>query len=229
MNTANRRFVRLLIVTLLAWLAPTAVADSPLGAVQDSHQSQPAHPGEGAVPEAHGEAGHAVHGEILPPLEQGLAPAITAIVVFLVVLGVLGKFVWPKISQGLKEREEKILSEIRQAELAQQQAKASLEQYERSLAEARAEARRILEETKAQEQRMKADLRAQADLEVARLKEQARQDIESAKRAALAEVAREASSLATLMAGKILAREIRPDDDERLLRESISELQAQST
>lgn len=226
MNTAIRRLVSLLILSL-AYSA--ARADLPAASVQDSHQAQPAHGVEGAVEAGHSDEGHAVHGEILPPPEQGLAPAITAIVVFLIVLGVLGKFVWPKISQGLKEREEKILSEIRQAELAQQQAKASLEQYERSLAEARAEARRILEETKAQEQRMKADLRAQADLEVARLKDQARQDIEAAKRAALAEVAREASSLATLMAGKILAREIRPDDDERLLRESISELQAQST
>ena len=54
-------------------------------------------------------------------------PAITAIVVFLVAFTVLATVVWPKITKGLDERNEKILSEIRAAEAAQAKAKAAKE------------------------------------------------------------------------------------------------------
>lgn len=199
------------------------------GAVEQHTEGLESHVG-GAVHDDHGAAGGHGDGHApakpIPSVLEGLMPALTALLVFGVVLAVLGKVVWPKIAKGLQEREEKILSEIRAAELARQHAKESLEQYEKSLAEARAEARRILEETKAQEQKMKADLRAQADAEVARMKEQARLDIDSAKRAALSEVYTEAAALATRMAGKILQREITPGDEQRMLQESLSELQA---
>jgi F-type H+-transporting ATPase subunit b len=71
-----------------------------------------------------------------------VATAITALVVFAVVFAVLATKVWPTITKGLDERANKITGEIEAAENARKQAKDALEQYQQSLKQARAEARR---------------------------------------------------------------------------------------
>ena len=88
---------------------------------------------------------------------------LVAIGVFAVVFVILAKAVWPKILGGLKDRENKIREEIEGAELARQQAKDALEQYQQSLAQARAEAQKMIETTKAQQATLAAELRAKAD------------------------------------------------------------------
>src|ERR1044071_5193507 len=106
----------------------------------------------------------------MPTFNQGIASAITAILVFALVLAVLATKVWPVITKALDERAEKIKSEIAAAEAARKQAKDALEQYERSLADARAEAQRMLEKTKAQQQALADELKAKADVELNAMK-----------------------------------------------------------
>lgn len=161
----------------------------------------------------------------LPTVKQGLATGVTGIVVFLLVLAVLGAKVWPTITRALDQRAEKIKEEIEAAELAQQQAKEALQQYEKSLAQARAEAQKMLDDAKAQQQAIAADLKAKADVELNAMRERAKRDIDAAKRAALAEIYSETSSLATSIASKILQKEIRPQDQQRLVDESLAEFQ----
>ncbi|MBL9031688.1 MAG: F0F1 ATP synthase subunit B [Phycisphaerae bacterium] len=160
----------------------------------------------------------------IPGIKEGIAPMVTALVVFAVVLAVLSKTAWPKISKGLDERAEKIKDEIAAAEAARKQAKDALDQYERSLADARAEAQRMLEKTKAEQQALANDLRAKADAELSALKDRARKDIEAAKRDALAEIYAAAADLSTSIASKILRREVTPRDQQRLVEESLAEL-----
>lgn len=170
-------------------------------------------------------AGHAPAG-VLPTVEQGIVPMIVSLLVFAVVFAILAAKVWPAISGGLRAREEKIRQAIEEAELAQQQAKEALQQYEKSLAQARAEAQKMLDDAKAQQQAIAADLKAKSDVELNAMRERAKRDIDSAKRAALAEIYAETSSLAASIAGKILQKEIRPQDQQRLVDESLAEFQA---
>lgn len=171
------------------------------------------------------EGGHEPAG-VIPTVYQGLIPMITAIVVFGIVFFILSAKVWPIITKGLKEREQKILQEIEAAEEARRQAKDALESYERSLAEARAEAQKILEDTRSQQQKFAADLRAKADAELVVMRERAMRDIESAKKTALAEIYAQGASLATMMAAKILQREVSDQDQARLVEESLAELRS---
>lgn len=170
-------------------------------------------------------AGHGPAG-VLPTVEQGIVPMIVSLLVFAVVFAILAAKVWPAISGGLRAREEKIRQSIEEAELAQQQAKEALQQYEKSLAQARAEAQKMLDDAKAQQQAIAADLKAKSDAELNAMRERAKRDIDSAKRAALAEIYAETSSLAASIAGKILQKEIRPQDQQRLVDESLAEFQA---
>lgn len=201
------RFLRHLALAPAAtalWLVPAGVALAAEEAGHDAHAHEPA--------------------GVIPTIQQGLIPMITAIVVFLVVLFVLTTKVWPKITAGLKDREDKILHEIEAAEEARRQAKDALESYERSLAEARAEAQKILEDTRGQQLKYAADLKAKAETEVAGMRERAMRDIESAKKTALNEIYTQSATLATMVAGKILQREVGDRDQSKLVEESLAEL-----
>lgn len=223
------------LACLTLWLSPLA---SPAPA-QPGHETPAATNAEHAAPETAGAQGehaaggeHAAEGEhpapagVIPTVYQGLIPMITALVVFCVVLFVLNTKVWPVITKGLKDREDKILQEIEAAEEARRQAKESLESYERSLAEARAEAQKILEDTRGQQQKFAADLKAKAEVELAGMRERAMRDIESAKKTALGEIYTQSATLATMVAGKILQREVGDADQKRLVEESLAELRS---
>jgi F-type H+-transporting ATPase subunit b len=157
------------------------------------------------------------------PLE-GIMPLLATWIVFGAVSAVLIFKVWPRILGGLTEREEKIKNEIRSAEQARQQANDALEQYQKNLAEARAEAAQMIERTKQEQRRLAEELRAKSEREVTDLKQRAMQDIEGAKRAALAEIYGQMAGLATQVAGKILEREINPDDHRALVDDAVGKL-----
>ncbi len=151
-------------------------------------------------------------------------PAVTALVVFLLAFGFLYMKVWPKIAQGLEDRENKIRQEIESAEQAREQAKAALAEYERSLASAREEANAMIVKAKADAKAAGEQLRARNEADLVELKLRATRDIDSAKAAAIGELHTQATMLAADIAGKILAREITAEDQQRLINESLDEL-----
>jgi F-type H+-transporting ATPase subunit b len=161
----------------------------------------------------------------IPSMKQGLATGVTALVVFALIAAFLGLFIWPKIGGALDDRANKIREEIEAAEMARSQAKDALEQYQQSLSQARAEAQKEIDKARAQAQVIAADLRANADRELSAMREKALRDIDSAKRSAVAEVYEQSTQLATTMAGKILQRNVTTQDTQRLLDESLAQLQ----
>ena len=165
---------------------------------------------------------------VLPPMNEGLAAAITTLLVFALVFFILYVKVWPMIIKGLDERASKIREEIAAAEAARQQAKDALDEYEKSLSQARAESQQMLEDTKSQQAELASQLRAKADQELNAMRERAKRDIEAAKRTALSEIYTESVALASTMASKILQREISVTDQQNLVNESLAEMKAKS-
>ncbi len=165
---------------------------------------------------------------VLPDAKGGIAPAVTTLIAFAIVFFFLYAKVWPKITKGLEERSAKIREEIAAAEAARKQAKMALDDYESSLSEARAEAQKMLEETKAQQVALAAELRAKADIELNAMRDRAKRDIEAAKRTALNEIYAQSVALSTTMASKILGRAITPGDQQKLIEDSLAEMQARS-
>ena len=158
------------------------------------------------------------------PMSVELLPLITSLVVFLLFFTVLSRVVWPKISQGLDDRQNKIREEITSAEEAREQAKAALAEYESSLKDARQEAVEVVAKAKADAKAAADELRERNQAELADMKLRAREEIDGAKRAAIAELHNEAGVLASTIAGKILQREISVDDQQRLVDEALREL-----
>ncbi len=218
---ARDQFLQISIgLSSIALPAPFTLAQE--GHEQDTHAADTHAADTHAADGAHG-GDHEVVGAI-PTTEQGIATGITALLVFILVLAVLGAKVWPAISKGLDEREKKIRDEIEAAEAARMQAKDALASYEKSLSEARAEAQQMLDAAKADQQKLTAELKAKADTELSAMKERAKREIESAKRAAVAEIYAESANLATSIAGKILGREVNAQDQQHLVNEAVAEL-----
>ena len=71
--------------------------------------------------------------ESADPTVAELAPAITTLVVFGIVILILFTKVWPKITSGLDERQTKIRQEIEAAEASQAEARAAMEELSSSL------------------------------------------------------------------------------------------------
>ena len=157
-------------------------------------------------------------------LDLNWLPAITTLVVFLLAFGFLYVKVWPKIIKALDDRERKIRDDIEAAETAREQAKAALAAYEEELAGAREEAGKIIAKAKVDAKAVAEQLRTRNETDLAEMRDRATREIENAKRTALTELHGEAANLAAEIAGKILQRQITPQDQQRLIDESLREL-----
>lgn len=153
-----------------------------------------------------------------------ILPALTALVVFLVLAAILYVKVWPVITKGLDDREAKIRGEIKAAEEARKQAHAAQAEFERKLAEARDEASRLITQARSEAQRQAEALRAKMEQEMQERLSRASAEIEAAKRQAVLDVHAQTAALATAIAGRILKREITATDQQRLVDESLQEL-----
>src|ERR1035441_7802978 len=110
---------------------------------------------------------------------------IIGAICFIVVFGMLGKILLPRIQQTLAERTEKIEGGLARSEEAQAEATALLEQYRQQLAEARHEAARMREEAREQGAQIIAEMREQAQAEARRVTESAQAQIEAERQQAL--------------------------------------------
>lgn len=180
----------------------------------------------------HGEAGHGGgHDEHeAPPLINPLVwEMIWTIVVFIIFFAVLSIVVWPKILGGLKAREDKQRTDLLGAEKAKADAEKALAEYTEKLAEARKEAQSIVAEARAAAQQAANADKAKIEAEVAAMKASAKADIASAKEQALADIYTQAASLSTMIAGKILQREINEADQQSLVSESVEQFKANAS
>ena len=160
------------------------------------------------------------------PMAWTPLPAFTGIGVFLIALIVLWWKVWPVITQGLDDRNDKILSEIKAAEDARAQAKDAQENLALEIDTARKDAQERIANARVESERLFDEMKAKNERELAERISRANADIETARKAAVAELHAQAVDLATTISTRILGREINAIDQAALIEESIRELDA---
>jgi F-type H+-transporting ATPase subunit b len=142
------------------------------------------------------------------PLVPTWPELIIGIIVFVVVFGVLGRMLLPRITKTLSEREDAIQGGINRADEAQAEAQALLEQYRQQLSDARQEASRIRAEAQEQGAQIIAELRERAEGEARRITESAQSQIEAERQQALISLRTEVGSLATELASRIVGESL---------------------
>lgn len=160
-----------------------------------------------------------------PPLLQvDIGSAICNIAIFLGVLGILSKFVWPAILGGLQAREQKIHGDLEAAEKANQEAKTLLADYQAKLDDAATQVQSMLasarKDAEASAQRIMDAAKEDAD----RQRERALSEIETAKKVAISELAGQTSDMAIHVAKQVVGRELKADDHAELIRQSLERL-----
>ena len=142
------------------------------------------------------------------PLLPSWPEFIIGTILFLLVFGVLGKLLLPRVQKTLAERTEQIEGGLARSEEAQSEARQLLEQYRAQLDEARHESARMREEAREQGAQIIADMREQAQAEARRVTESAQAQIQAERQQALTALRAEIGTLATELASKIVGESL---------------------
>jgi F-type H+-transporting ATPase subunit b len=172
-----------------------------------------------------GHAADAAGSSQAPPLLSfDVGSAFCNLVIFLGVLLILSKFVWPVILQGLKDREDKIFDELANADRANADAKKILSEYQSKLDDAATQVQSILTEARNDASASGQRIVEEAKQEAERQRERALSEIETAKKVALADLAGQTSDLAIGVAQQVIGRELKAEDHAELIRQSLDRL-----
>lgn len=228
MNATRRFHWLLMLILALGVPAMPAVAQED-HAPQQQSTSEPSSSestGDHATTEsAGGDHGSPAEGDSPPLLNVTPGQYFWTLLLFLALLFVLGKWVWPPILQSLQQREQKIRDDLTQAEQANQQAQDTLAQYKQQLAEAQRESQKIIDQSRQEAQQLANQWKEQTQQELNQMRQRAEQEIRAAKEQAVSELYEQSATLATQVAGRILQREINADDQQELIEQSLRELE----
>ncbi len=154
-----------------------------------------------------------------------LGNIVWTLITFFVVLGVLGKFAWGPILSALQKREEFIRDSLTQAKRDREDAGQQLKEYTEKLVAARAEATAIVDEGRRDAEVLKRKIEDDAKVEAQASLDRAKREIALATDTAVKELYTIGAKLATEVAGKIIRKELNAGDHERLISESIDDLE----
>jgi F-type H+-transporting ATPase subunit b len=180
-----------------------------------------------AAPPAHKEGEAASAGETIAEEKKDImepqAPlAIWTLIVFLCLMGVLGKFAWKPLMKALEERESHLEHVLNDTEKARNEAEALAAQHRKELALAADQVRALIKEATVAANSIIQ--KAQAEAEESR--KRAEREIVGAKDQALMEIWSQTADLAVSVAGKVLGKELGESDHRRLVEMAMGELPA---
>lgn len=150
--------------------------------------------------------------------------AVWTLVIFLAVILVLGKFAWGPMLSGLQRREQFIRDSLEQAKRDREQAEAQLEEYNKKLDTATADALKVVEEGRRDAEVVKERIEEKARSEADQMVDRAKREIDLAKQAAIKELYETSITLGSDIASRVLKREMNAQDHEDLIAESIDHL-----
>jgi F-type H+-transporting ATPase subunit b len=140
------------------------------------------------------------------------ATFIAELIVFLLILGILGRYVLPPLQRAMRDRQEMIRKQVEDSEEAQRKLAEAEKSYQSALSEARTEAAQIRENARAEAQRTVEELRTQAQEEQARIVARGEEQLANQRAQIVRELRAEIGTLAVELAEKIV--------DQRLSDES---------
>jgi F-type H+-transporting ATPase subunit b len=148
-----------------------------------------------------------------------------AIVVFLLLVALLTKFAWRPLLDALDRRQESIKKSLDDARQARQELERLRTESTRILVEARTEADGIISRTRADAARAAEEMKVKARADAENIVKNAERQIELEASRAVETIRREAVDLSVAIASKILQRNISREDNERLIGETLREIE----
>jgi len=133
---------------------------------------------------------------------------IWTLLAFLVMLFILGKFAWPAIIKGLRDREQSISSSLETAQKVKAEMAQLKSENEALLAKAREERAQLLKEAREAKDKIINEAKEQSKIEANKIMLEAQAAINTQKMAALTEVKNQVGKLVIEVTEKVLRREL---------------------
>ncbi len=149
------------------------------------------------------------------------------LIAFLVFIGVLVYFKVPRmLGEALDKRAETIRSELEEARALREEAQAILASYEKKQREVQEQAERIVAAAREDAQIVAEQARADLEKSIARRLDAAEEQIASAQAAAVKDVRDRAIAIAVAAAGDVIAGQMTAARANKLIDQSITEVEA---
>ena len=142
---------------------------------------------------------------------------------FLILVGVLTKFLYKPFLGVLEERKKKIQDAFDSAEMMNKRADEKMANYTARIANVEEEGREIIKEAKQRAEAQAADIISEANEKAAQIIESAQRQIELDKQKAVDEMKQQVAVLAMMAAEKIVEREIAQTGQEQIVDEIIEQ------
>jgi F-type H+-transporting ATPase subunit b len=156
------------------------------------------------------------------------ASFIFEVVAFILMIAVLGRWVYPFVVRVAEARQRQISQQLEAAERARQEAEARLRDAEASLQEARGRAAEIIEGAGRSGDQLRAELHARADEEARRIAESARREIDAERRKAIDSVRGEVADLVVAATEKVVGETLDDRRHRSLIEQAIAQVGRES-
>lgn len=150
------------------------------------------------------------------------------LLIFLIVLGVLAKWVLPYLNKAIEGRQQAIEHSIGEAEEARRRAHELEDQQRQTLEQGREEAGALKEEAARVGEQLRQDLQKRGEEEYQRLVQRASADIEASARKAAEELKGQVAGLVVTVVERVLGEGVRLADQRRIIDNAIADVEAKA-
>jgi F-type H+-transporting ATPase subunit b len=155
------------------------------------------------------------------------ATFVVELVAFLLVLGIIAKWVLPPVNRAMEKRQQAIDQALADAAEARERAQKAEEEAHRAIEQARAEGRALRDEAAKLGEQVRQELRQQGEEEYRRLVVRASSDIDASARRAADQLRSQVADLVMVAVEKVLGEGISLANQEQLIERAIAELDAE--
>jgi F-type H+-transporting ATPase subunit b len=157
------------------------------------------------------------------------AELIWGAICFAIVVFVLMRYAFPRIRQAVEAREQKIQSDLEEAEKTRAEAQREREEYNRQIAEARSEGNRIIEEARRSAEDVRKDIIARAEKEAEAIVARAQEQIQAERQRTVQELEAQVGSLSIQLAEKVIGKSLDGETQRELVEGYIREVAGMSS
>jgi F-type H+-transporting ATPase subunit b len=149
---------------------------------------------------------------------------LVEIIAFLAMIGILARWVYPRVIAAAEGRQRQIAEQLEAAERARKEAEQRLKDAEAELQKARAQSAEIIEGANKLAEQLRADGRAKAEEDARRIVENARREIEAERQKALDSVRAEVANLVVAATERVIGESLDLTRQRQLIERAISEV-----
>lgn len=146
------------------------------------------------------------------------------LVAFLLMMGVLARYAYPRIIEAAEARQRAVAAELEQAEKARVEAEARLQEAEAKMDDARKTAQSVIDSAGRSAEQLRQERKQKAEEEARRLIESARKEIEAERESAIRSVQSEVDGMVVAATEKVIGETLDLTKHRQLIDNAIREV-----